>query len=92
MPWKRGGPSIPEIIFKTVSLKSYSIMIKYPQNLGIFVSIFPIKIFQKHAISIKTKAVNKQLPALKIKAVTKQLPLISQLPVVTKEIKGHKNH
>ena len=36
-----GGSSIPEIIFQKVSLKSYSIMNKYPQNLGIFVAIFP---------------------------------------------------
>ena len=53
-----GGGSIPEIIFKTVSLKSYSIMIKYPQNLGIFVSIFPkmpLKFFRSMPYPLKQK-------------------------------------
>ena len=51
-----GGPSIPEIIFKKVSLKSYSVMNKYPQNLGIFVSIFPkmpLKFFRSIPYSLK---------------------------------------
>ena len=36
-----GGPQYPWNYFRKVSLKSYSIVNKYPQNLGIFVSIYP---------------------------------------------------
>ena len=36
-----GGPQYPWNYFRNVSLKSYSIVNKYPQNLGIFVSIYP---------------------------------------------------